>query len=112
MSAIRKTSRLPGVVAGLAALVMFFPIAWMFLGSLKTEVDAVSMPPSLIFAPTLENYQAVFQHADYALVRIEQCYRIVRLHHFGTRVGGAGRVRNGVLSNAAYKRHAALDAVD
>jgi len=47
------------------ALVMFFPIAWMLLTAFKTEVEAVSSPPSLIFAPTLENYAAVQARADY-----------------------------------------------
>ena len=44
---------------------MFFPIFWMLLTSLKTEVEAVSTPPSLVFAPTMENYHTVQQRADY-----------------------------------------------
>ena len=43
----------------LAAALIFFPIFWMFLTSFKTEVEAVSTPPSLFFAPTLENYVEV-----------------------------------------------------
>lgn len=48
-------------VAGL----MFFPIFWMFVAGFKSEVEAVATPPSLLFQPTLENYAAVQQRADY-----------------------------------------------
>lgn len=44
---------------------LFFPIFWMLLTGFKTEVEAVSTPPSLFFEPTLENYAAVQQRADY-----------------------------------------------
>src|SRR5512143_1705750 len=47
------------------ALVMFFPIFWMLVAGFKTEVEAVSSPPKLVFRPTLENYTAVWQRADY-----------------------------------------------
>jgi sorbitol/mannitol transport system permease protein len=53
-------------VAWLVALLVFFPIAWMFLTSFKTEIEAVSTPPSLFFSPTMENYRDVaFGRADY-----------------------------------------------
>lgn len=48
-----------------AAFLLFFPILWMVLTSFKTEIDAVSTPPLLFFAPTLDNYVAVGQRADY-----------------------------------------------
>jgi sorbitol/mannitol transport system permease protein len=51
-------------VAWLVAGVVFFPIFWMVLTSFKTEVEAVSKP-SLVFKPTLENYVAVQERADY-----------------------------------------------
>ena len=51
--------------AWLLALPIFFPILWMFLTSFKTELQAVETPPSLFFAPTAENYEAVFARADY-----------------------------------------------
>jgi sorbitol/mannitol transport system permease protein len=47
------------------ALLIFFPILWMFLTGFKTEVDAVATPPELFFRPTLENYVAVQERADY-----------------------------------------------
>ena len=52
-------------VGWLAAGLMFFPIFWMVLTSFKTEVEAVSTPPTLFFEPTLENYVAVRERADY-----------------------------------------------
>jgi len=53
------------VVAWAVALFVFFPILWMVLASFKTEIEAVSTPPRLFFSPTLENYVAVQQRADY-----------------------------------------------
>ncbi|HXG67455.1 MAG TPA: carbohydrate ABC transporter permease [Blastocatellia bacterium] len=44
---------------------MFFPIFWMLLAGFKSEIDAVATPPQLFFAPTLENYAAVQQRANY-----------------------------------------------
>jgi sorbitol/mannitol transport system permease protein len=41
----------------LIAILAFFPIFWMFLTSFKTEVDAFTFPPLLVFQPTFENYQ-------------------------------------------------------
>jgi len=49
----------------LAAGLIFFPIFWMVLTSFKTEIDAVSTPPLLVFDPTLENYATVRERADY-----------------------------------------------
>lgn len=47
------------------ALLMFFPIFWMFLTGFKSEITAVATPPALLFQPTLENYTAVLRRADY-----------------------------------------------
>jgi len=41
----------------LLAFLMFFPILWMALTSLKTEALAISFPPRIIFRPTLENWR-------------------------------------------------------
>ena len=49
----------------LVAALIFFPIFWMFLTSFKTEVDAVTTPPSLFFTPSLENYIEVQARANY-----------------------------------------------
>jgi sorbitol/mannitol transport system permease protein len=53
------------VVAWLVAGAVFFPIFWMLLTAFKSEIDAVSVPPKLFFQPTLDNYIAVGQRADY-----------------------------------------------
>ncbi|MGU9951075.1 MAG: carbohydrate ABC transporter permease [Gammaproteobacteria bacterium WSBS_2016_MAG_OTU1] len=60
-----KQSRLPGIIAWVLALLMFFPVLWMLLSSFKTELQAISTPPVFIFQPTLDNYEEVFARADY-----------------------------------------------
>lgn len=54
------------ILAWLIGLLIFFPILWTVLTSFKTEVEAVTLPPSLFnFDWTLENYQAVQERSDY-----------------------------------------------
>src|SRR5260370_39193919 len=46
--------------------VLFFPILWMALTSFKTELEAVSSPPSLVFFHwTTENYATVQERSNY-----------------------------------------------
>lgn len=45
-------------------LVYFLPIGWTLLTSFKTEVQAVTNPPTFLFAPTLENYRTVLTQGD------------------------------------------------
>ena len=63
------TSRRKGVNTALAwgiGLLIFFPILWTILTSFKTEAEAISSPPSLLFFDwTLENYGAVQERSDY-----------------------------------------------
>lgn len=49
-----------GIIAWIVAVLYFYPVLVMFLNGFKTEQQAVQMPPSLIFHPTLANYQLVF----------------------------------------------------
>ncbi|MEV5832571.1 carbohydrate ABC transporter permease [Nocardia sp. NPDC052112] len=49
-----------GVVAWIAALGFFFPVLWMVLTAFKQEGDAYTDPPKLVFAPTLDQFRAVF----------------------------------------------------
>lgn len=51
--------------AWIAAILMFFPIFWMVLTSFKTELEAIAVPPSLWFAPTLENFSLIQERTDY-----------------------------------------------
>src|SRR5712691_3277827 len=45
-----------------ALLIPFlFPLGWMFLSSLKTQLQNTAYPPVWVFAPTLANYREVFQ---------------------------------------------------
>ncbi|WP_367159965.1 carbohydrate ABC transporter permease [Kozakia baliensis] len=64
-----KRSRTKGVLVGLLgwaiAIWIFFPLFWMFITGFKSEVDAISTPPHLIFKPTLESYNEVFERANY-----------------------------------------------
>ena len=45
--------------------VLFFPIFWMALTSLKTEAQAVASPPLLLFKPTLDSFARVLSQTDY-----------------------------------------------
>lgn len=56
---------LTGLFAWTVALVLFFPIFWMFITSFKTELQAISVPPSLFFEPTLDNFRIVQERSDY-----------------------------------------------
>jgi sorbitol/mannitol transport system permease protein len=47
------------VVGWVVAFVFFFPVLWMGLEALKTEAQASSIPPTILFTPTLEEFQAV-----------------------------------------------------
>jgi multiple sugar transport system permease protein len=48
-----------GVLLALLAFFLF-PLAWMILTSLKTNVQAMAYPPLFVFAPTFQNYVDVF----------------------------------------------------
>ncbi len=52
-------------LAWFVALLMFFPIFWMFLTSFKTELTAISVPPKLFFEPTLENFSLIEERTNY-----------------------------------------------
>jgi len=49
------------VLLVLLLIPFLFPLVWMFLSSLKTQVENTAYPPVWIFTPTLQNYQEVFQ---------------------------------------------------
>ena len=51
--------------AWVAGILMFFPIFWMALTSLKTELEAIAVPPTVIFDPTLENFSLIQERTDY-----------------------------------------------
>ncbi len=47
------------VVGWLVVFVFFFPVLWMWLEAFKTEPQAASSPPTILFVPTLEEFQQV-----------------------------------------------------
>jgi sorbitol/mannitol transport system permease protein len=49
-----------GVIAWIVGIAFFFPVFWMVLTSFKTEADAYTPTPKIIFEPTLEQYEGVF----------------------------------------------------
>jgi sorbitol/mannitol transport system permease protein len=65
-SARRRMRRLlvPTLV-WIAAIGFFFPVLWMFLTGFKQEADAFTRTPKLVFAPTLDQYRAIFDR-DFA----------------------------------------------
>jgi len=55
------------VFAWAVTLLLFFPLGWLILTAFKTELQAISVPPLLIFTPTLENFSIVQERSDYLL---------------------------------------------
>jgi sorbitol/mannitol transport system permease protein len=51
--------------AWLVTLVIFFPLAWLFLTAFKSELQAIAVPPLLLFEPTLEGFREVNLRSDY-----------------------------------------------
>jgi len=53
------------IAAWVVASLFFFPIFWMVLTSFKTELQAIAVPPLLVFEPTLENFSLIQERTDY-----------------------------------------------
>src|ERR1700759_4850894 len=47
------------------ALLLAFPIIWMVMTRFKTETDAISTPPLLVWHPTVASYAEVQERANY-----------------------------------------------
>jgi sorbitol/mannitol transport system permease protein len=60
--AVAKRS-IPGILAWLIALLLFFPIFWMAITAFKTEQQAYSL--TLFFIPTLDSFREVFARSNY-----------------------------------------------
>jgi len=59
-----RADRVSGWTYALIVLLLvpfLFPLAWMLLSSLKTQVENTAYPPVWVFTPTLDNYREVFQ---------------------------------------------------
>ncbi len=53
------------VAAWAVALLLFFPLGWLVLTAFKTELQAIAVPPLLVFTPTLENFHIVQERSEY-----------------------------------------------
>jgi sorbitol/mannitol transport system permease protein len=47
-------------LAYLLVFLLAFPVLWMVLTGFKTEIDAIAIPPTLLFQPTLAQFQLAF----------------------------------------------------
>ena len=63
----RAGSLLATVAAFLVAAGFALPYLYMLLSSFKTPIDNLTLPPKLIFTPTLDNYRSIFENV--ALLR-------------------------------------------
>src|SRR5690349_6069478 len=61
LAVVRRS--IPGILAWLIALLLFFPIFWMTITAFKTEQQAYAS--SLFFTPTLESFREVFARSNY-----------------------------------------------
>ena len=66
IAVVRRRGAAPGasrlawsMLGWVVAIVFFFPVLWMALEALKSEPQAASIPPTILFTPTLEQFQAV-----------------------------------------------------
>jgi sorbitol/mannitol transport system permease protein len=50
-----------------ASLILFFPLLWLLLTAFKTELQAIAVPPQLLFMPTLDSFKEVNGRSDYLL---------------------------------------------
>jgi sorbitol/mannitol transport system permease protein len=55
------------VCAWLVTLLVVFPLIWLVLTAFKTELQAIAVPPELLFKPTLSSFAEVNQRSDYFL---------------------------------------------
>lgn len=58
-ASVRRSRWFWSLVGWLVAFVFFFPVLWMGLEALKSEAQASSIPPTILFTPTLDEFQAV-----------------------------------------------------
>ncbi len=60
---------IPGAVFALAVVLivipLVFPLLWITVSSLKTQVDITASPPRWLFAPTLANYRRIFREQNF-----------------------------------------------
>src|SRR4051794_18345129 len=57
------------VIAWVIGLLVFFPVLYIVLTGLKTEATAITLPPKLIFHPTLEQSREIRSRGFYPFFR-------------------------------------------
>src|SRR6478736_681832 len=75
-----------GSLVVLYALITIVPLAWIILTSFKTPSDAISYPPKVLFAPSIEGYCNLFttrsrQTPEYIAAlppAVDRCDRVAR----------------------------------
>src|SRR5256712_5196247 len=61
IEAMRKRSNfLWTVLTYLLVFLLVFPVLWMVLTGFKTEIAAITIPPTLFFQPTLDQFMLAF----------------------------------------------------
>ena len=53
------------IAAWLVTLLIVFPLIWLVLTAFKTELQAIAVPPQLVFTPTLDSFREVNLRSDY-----------------------------------------------
>ncbi len=59
------------LVALLALTFFLLPIVWMVTTSFKQQADVQTIPPKLLFSPTLDNYTSIFAQRQTDLAQLE-----------------------------------------
>ena len=57
--------RLYHLTLWLVSIIFFMPVVWIIMGAFKTKNDLLSIPPKLIFTPTLDNFTNLFSRHDF-----------------------------------------------
>src|SRR5205807_5232937 len=56
----RRSNFLWTVLTYLLVFFLVFPVLWMVISGFKTEISAISIPPTLFFQPTLDQFKLAF----------------------------------------------------
>ena len=53
------------IVTLLVVVAIIYPVYWLLMLSLKTELEAFKIPPSFVFIPTFEHYYKLVGGSDF-----------------------------------------------
>jgi len=63
---LQRHRTIVNVLAYLVSFLIFFPILWTAITGLKLEVDAMRIPPKILFHPTIAHYAEALLASNYA----------------------------------------------